>query len=736
MTFLSLMRVELGRLFREKRNWVLFALAVAGPAVGIFVYRPIASMAESAYVTSLNGTYLGNPALAGALIGALAFGLLTALELDRGQRFRTDVLMDAITSPVLFNLVRTIVMFIAIAAVQLAVLIVWYPYTSAQIGSVFRFELYVSAYLIIMFPAMIIAVTFTASAYQISHRLDITLVLFAVFLLLSFSVWQENWLLRWVNPSIGYLSDDFGYTRLLRSIAWNRLFWFLLMGAIWSMSYLCIRRYGLGLMRSAIKSSRKGVLTLSVLLLAACGCFVYTAQPFVDHSKLEIGNALYMNLEYSDAVTYSSTHVDARPDLMTGRHFGTATYQLHNSSGQPQVISFRINPGYSVSGVAANDIPVTYRDLNDDDQNGKTIEIDLPADQAIELVIEYGGFPQEWNILSLVQGDLEVSDDYIYLANEDFAPLPWNIMPGTDGPPPYTATLFLPEGMTPVLFGAGSTVKGETSKGGMTQWRLEDTGRSMILYAGDYVSRLIPAAGINVEFFYSKKHQRVMDECNVDDVIRKVFEYCTANYGPLKFYGDKTMRLIEIGSAGGGYAGRGASVMGEDSFNEQGLKDPSKGASGSEVLAHEIIHQWWGLGNMFEPIYDELWSSEGLTVYTTYRLMKELHGDAYAKEHYVEQWQKQVDGYYDNFYVRNPEYLEVLPETYRADITNSFASVRRYAEMPLKILKAEQLVGGEEKMDEILRGLFNREIDYSYPYLTYQDFLNACGLTEEDLNIA
>jgi hypothetical protein len=23
-----------------------------------------------------------------------------------------------------------------------------------------------------------------------------------------------------------------------------------------------------------------------------------------------------------------------------------------------------------------------------------------------------------------------------------------------------------------------------------------------------------------------------------------------------------------------------------------------------------------------------------------------------------------------------------------------------------------------------------------YPYLTYQDFLNACGLTEEDLNLA
>ena len=56
--------------------------------------------------------------------------------------------------------------------------------------------------------------------------------------------------------------------------------------------------------------------------------------------------------------------------------------------------------------------------------------------------------------------------------------------------------------------------------------------------------------------------------------------------------------------------------------------------------------------------------------------------------------------------------------------------------MPLKILKAEQLVGGEETMDRILNGLFNRELDPAYPYLTYQEFLDACGLTEEELNLA
>ena len=76
------------------------------------------------------------------------------------------------------------------------------------------------------------------------------------------------------------------------------------------------------------------------------------------------------------------------------------------------------------------------------------------------------------------------------------------------------------------------------------------------------------------------------------------------------------------------------------------------------------------------------------------------------------------------------------PEQVQLAISNSLSQVRQYNEMPLKIWKAEQLVGGEEAMDQILHDLFNRELDPMYPYLTYQEFLDACGLTEEDLNLA
>ena len=104
---------------------------------------------------------------------------------------------------------------------------------------------------------------------------------------------------------------------------------------------------------------------------------------------------------------------------------------------------------------------------------------------------------------------------------------------------------------------------------------------------------------------------------------------------------------------------------------------------------------------------------QGLTCYTTYRIVKELYGGDYAREHYVDQWRGEVEDYYLNFYVRRPEYLEALPEAERLAISNSLSGMRRYSEMPLKILKAEELVGGEAAMDELLHGLFNRCLLYT-----------------------
>jgi hypothetical protein len=363
------------------------------------------------------------------------------------------------------------------------------------------------------------------------------------------------------------------------------------------------------------------------------------------------------------------------------------------------------------------------------------LEVTLPAEAQIELTMEYGGFPREDQNLSDSQGSTEISGTYLQLENAALSPRLLNVLPD-ENYYPTEMEITLPNAMTAIPFGSSRAEVVAEHEDGTKTWRWEDIGTGGILYAGDYVREDIQAGGMTIELYYGRKHQDIMTQANAADAVRDVVEYCAAHYGTLSFGSGETLKLIQSRIAGGGYAAGGASLLDESDFTAANLNRAEKGSGDSEVMIHELVHQWWGLGNMFDiPEPDSPWSAEGLTVYTTYRIVKELYGEEYARTHYIDQWQQEVDDYYLNFYVRHPEYLEMLPEAERLRISNSLSGMRQYSEMPLKLLKAEQLVGGEDAMDQILYDLFNREIDPMYPYLTYDEFLSACGLTEEDLNL-
>lgn len=95
-------------------------------------------------------------------------------------------------------------------------------------------------------------------------------------------------------------------------------------------------------------------------------------------------------------------------------------------------------------------------------------------------------------------------------------------------------------------------------------------------------------------------------------------------------------------------------------------------------------------------------------------------------------WKARVKENNNNFYTRHPEYLKILPQRYARDIDGNDRVLRQYSKLPLQILKASKLVGGEDKMDEILAKLYKNK---SKTRITSQDFLNACELKGEELNL-
>ena len=726
MKTLKLFPLELGRLLQSRLTWLIVLLTVLSPAAGLVLYRPATS-------TTMLSLYLANPAMAGGVMGGVLFGALTVYELDRVSRSRADVLMDAAVSPLTMALTRLLALLAAAVGTLALTMLVWLPVSAGLIGSVFSGVDYALAYGLLMGLALPLSILAAGAAYQFTRRADLSLVLFASFAALSLTVWADDWQLCWLNPCVWALSDDFSNFRVFRSVAWMRLTWLAALAGVWTVSYLCVRQYGKGLFGSLARGVRRAYRPVIALALLACSGTAYAAQPFIDHSNPDLTVMSFYEIPYVEGVTFVSRSAQVFPDTAAGTVTGRASYRFENTSGQEQSISFGVNPGYTISNVQVGgaDVPFTVSDYQE--YNEARLEVTIPAEEQVELTMEYSGFPQE--SLPTMQGGKELSDDYLCLENSALSPRVMNVLPGENGYP-AAIEITLPASMTAVPFGSSEAEVVSENNDGTRTWRYEDNGAGGILYAGDYVREDIEAGGMTIQFYYGRKHQAVMEAAGAVDAVKAVVDYCTEHYGKLSFGSGETLKLIQSRVAGGGYATDGASLLDEADFTANNLGDAAKGGGAGEVMIHELVHQWWGLGNMFDTSDSTSpWSAEGLTVYTTYRIVKELYGEAYAREHYVNQWQQAVDDYYLDFYVRCPEYLEGLPEGVRLNISNSLSGMRQYCEMPLKILKAEQLVGGEEAMDQILNSLFNRELDPMYPYLTYQEFLDACGLTEEDLSI-
>ena len=726
MKTLKLFPLELGRLLQSRLTWLIVLLTVLSPAAGLVLYRPATS-------TTMLSLYLANPAMAGGVMGGVLFGALTVYELDRVSRSRADVLMDAAVSPLTMALTRLLALLAAAVGTLALTMLVWLPVSAGLIGSVFSGVDYALAYGLLMGLALPLSILAAGAAYQFTRRADLSLVLFAAFAALSLTVWADDWQLCWLNPCVWALSDDFSNFRVFRSVAWMRLTWLAALAGVWTVSYLCVRQYGKGLFGSLARGVRRAYRPVIALALLACSGTAYAAQPFIDHSNPDLTVMSFYEIPYAEGVTFVSRSAQVFPDTAAGTVTGRASYRFENTSGQEQSLSFGVNPGYTISNVQVGGADVPFTVSGYQEYNEARLEVTIPAEEQVELTMEYSGFPQE--SLPTMQGGKELSDDYLCLENSALSPRVMNVLPGENGYP-AAIEITLPASMTAVPFGSSEAEVVSENDDGTRTWRYEDNGAGGILYAGDYVREDIEAGGMTIQFYYGRKHQAVMEAAGAVDAVKAVVDYCTEHYGKLSFGSGETLKLIQSRVAGGGYATDGASLLDEADFTANNLGDAAKGGGAGEVMIHELVHQWWGLGNMFDTSDSTSpWSAEGLTVYTTYRIVKELYGEAYAQEHYVDQWQQAVDDYYLDFYVRCPEYLERLPESVRLNISNSLSGMRQYCEMPLKILKAEELVGGEEAMDQILNSLFNRELDPMYPYLTYQEFLDACGLTEEDLSL-
>lgn len=717
----SLYRVELRRLLLSKSAWAVTALCLLAPLLGYAL--PYFSDSRT-----MSGRYIANPVLAGTAAGAVFWAVLAIMEADRPHRAGICVLTDAAASPASLPAARTLALLTDCLLVTTLAALVYLPYTADKMAYLFAADFYAVNFLIFMLPTWWISVLFAEALYQITRRVELSAALYLGLVCISVAgIAFSDYFMSWINPRIVSYSDGFSSVWPLRMGFYTRLIWLGISAGLWLVSTLCVRRYQRGLIFSFVRSLRRGFVLLPALALILAGIFLWRFQPFIDHGPREY--IVDANIEQDEASIHfiRSIRYSIRTDPLLGRISGRAEYDIQSPC--PGESKFAISPGYRITKMSYGGEDVAFRTVEEDLNGWRPTYFELPREHGKTLVIEYEGFPSLARFASSYRVEDCVDPDYISLGTASLIPVLDNYYSRSNT---ATVDITIPAHLTPLLNYVPMTDFTDNADGTRT-WRAACARYVMNFTAADYVIDTIPMDDFVIDFVYGSAYQDIVEQSNVRQAIVDVFTYCGAHYGTLPWAKDGRLLLQQRSSmVMGGYALPGVSQWFETVLAPDTLSDPDKGASATEVFIHEMIHQWWGgLGLDFAE--DERWSAEGLTVYSTYRLVKELYGEAYARQYYVDVWKNAVEMQDRSFYNRHPEYAALLPELYQTRLKLANSGINHYDRMPLMILKAESLVGGEEQMDAILRQMYADRALFSENRFTYQNFLRYCGLTEEEL---
>lgn len=728
--FGRLFPLEVERLLRDRRARLAWLIAALSPLPGLAM--------QSAGAGTDAALYLAGPAVGGALIGSLALSLLTLASLGRERRSGMEALSASAVSPMALGCVRVAALLLLALAGGLAASLVALPVALFGLRGLFDFGEYAQTCALFLVPAFPFAVLAASALMQLTRRGGLSLFALAVLVLATYPMQDAGaYLACFLVPSPSIFSSALGNTTVFRLAAYSRAVWLPALAGAWLLSLLTVREHGLGAFRSLLLHSRPAIVPACAALLLLGGAWLARVQPYMDHAappELDLSSVTggtyavsFKEEEEASPVTLLSTSSELALEPARGLLRAEVAYRLRNDSGEAQPLTMTLNPGYSVDSVLANGAPIAFTDLQNDRYIGeKDVELTLPADEAIELTVAYHGSPKlpgGTGMLFLYQ---EITPSYVALMTGDTAP---HLSAKTSPDCRFAARVTLPETMT--LIASGETPRLLSASDGLAAYALRGQGASPLLFAGDYATLPVEGLSFPASFSYGRALGASLSEIGIDSLLHDTLSFCTALLGPLPYDGESPLNIVMTSAhMQGGGVKQNVSYMGEACFTAANLSDGAKGATDAEVIAHELIHQWWGIARYVMDDENPAFTSEALTCYTTYRLMRKLRGEDYAREHYVDVWRREVRELDESFYMQNPKDVDALPEQAQATLGAMIFDTNLYARAPLSIYCAEQLIG-QQALDDALRALFE---DAAQPFITWQGFLDACGITQAQLD--
>lgn len=732
MIFLRLTINEIKKLKSSYLAVFCILLTAVIPIVGFL--SPMGILSESS-----NGVIILSPVKAGALLGSVVFALFTIYELDRMYRYNSISIIETCTDMISFYLSKTFSIIFAGAVSSILSYILYIPYSMIRLSNLFDPGLYLASYLTIMFPAILFSIMISAGVYMIVKRMDISYLIYGAIAYMSMNT-NNNYLAAWIQTSVPAYSDCFGNSLALRTVLWNRLLWLAVSSAVLTLGIMCTRKYGRNILYSSAVNSRKVYIPFLAVLFILGAYTAYEYEPYFDDtpdikfemvsnkdSKTSSLKMVFGTSDNNETIKQVNLNADIVLNTKNASLNSRAVFNLENTKEIPQDIILRINPGYSIKSIKLDGKEVPYDILDGTEMNQKKIRTAIPADRQVTMEVVYSGNVQVNRLFQSTLGNTVISDDYISLGGSSLLPVLDVDAKGCK----VGGSITVPSSLTVITTGDTTKKVSEDPSQNTCTWNFSCAGSSIQLIAGAYKDEKFKAGGIDVEFYYNLRHEGVVRSLEAGKVIKEAIDYFTDAYGPLNYANiplkivDNTINLMG-GNAVGNICNIGEGIFMEKSFTNEAYS----GTNGVEVLVHEICHEWWGIGTIIPISSYSPWSSEGLTVYSTYKFLQHKYGPGYSQKTCVDSWESTLDGLKRNFYYRHPEYMDIIPSGYLFNVLGTQNGPVMYAEMPLQILKGEQLLG-ENKFKSALSKLYKRYKSR----LTYEDFLDVCGLTKEMISV-
>lgn len=730
MKVLHLLNLELKKLIKDRYAEILFLFTAVSPLFGYSFYK-------ESYAETVNDKFLLNPCLSSAVFGSIAFAFLTIIQFSRADKYSINVLEDSSVSPIFLSYIKLFSVIISAVFTVIITAIVYFPYIYIKLGSLFKIENYLYCFFLIFLCSVIISVLCCASLYNIFHNIYLSILIFIVFSVPNFMHFIPNHIFYWMKPYAAALSDYFGNDILYRVLIGNRLIYITLFVSIFIFSTLFIRQFYGHFRLSFIHNIKKIYIpVLGAAFMCLC-VYSYRNQPYVYSGQYHLE---YRDIKEDDDLICTSQSVNFKADTATGCAYYKVNCSIKNTSTEVKKCILRSTEYLNIKNIKVNDSKADFKDLFND---GIIIEVCIPSGDDINLSFECDGKIKTYQMVSAVYYGDNVSDKNITVRSCPFSLM--NVKFDKDSFIQMTAQI--PDNLNPFeyqikkktgiekddtdkdterkVFNQNLQNHDENSK--TNTWSVKAYTEDFTFEAGEFEKTSIGTSDMPIDLYCSKNFHKDIGSSRFLDTINYAVNYCRSHYGKLYSVNEYNPLVVSESSAClyGGFALSNYSTIGETCFTDEREKDASNLNDASEVLSHELAHQWFGAIN----VKDE--SAEGFAVYTTYRIMKQSEGEDAAKKHYIDVWKQRAQNYYKNFYAENEQYIKRVPKKCQDKIYADKRVIFQYSIRPLQILKASEIVG-EEKVDEVLCSLYEKSI--SSP-ITFDDFLESCNLTKEDVDI-